>query len=64
MSFDYLAICFTYMTLAVDKMDVCGHIIINTARRERMPKKTKVTWDKRTIGKTESFIYKSECANA
>ena len=29
------------MTLAVDKMDGHGHI--NTARRERLPKKTKVT---------------------
>ena len=28
------------MTLAIDKMD--GHGLINTARRERMPKKTKV----------------------
>ena len=29
------------MTLAVNKMDGRGHI--NTARRERLPKKTKVT---------------------
>ena len=29
------------MTLAVDKMDGCGHI--NTAHRESLPKKTKVT---------------------
>ena len=28
------------MTLAVDRMDGCGHI--NTAGRERLPKKTKV----------------------
>ena len=30
------------MTFAVDKMDGRGHI--NSARRERLPKKTKVTW--------------------
>ena len=30
------------MTLAVDKMD--GHDHINTARLERLSKKTKVTW--------------------
>ena len=30
------------MTLAVDKMD--GHGCINTACRERLPKKIKVTW--------------------
>ena len=31
-----------YVTLAIDKMD--GHGLSNTARRERLPKKTKVTW--------------------
>ena len=31
---------FAYMTLAIDKMD--GHGLINLARHERMPKKTKV----------------------
>ena len=30
------------MTLAIDKMDERGHI--NTARHERLPKKTKVMW--------------------
>ena len=32
---------FIHMTLAVDRMDGYGHI--NTACRERLPKKTKVT---------------------
>ena len=53
------------MTLAVDKMDGCGHI--NKARRKRLPKKTKLTWYtsyKRTARKTERFIYKGEWANA
>ena len=31
-----------FMTLAVDKMDGCGHI--NTARHKRLPNKAKVTW--------------------
>ena len=31
-----------FMTLAIDRMDGHGHI--STARRERLPKKTKVTW--------------------
>ena len=30
-----------HMTLAIDKMDGCGHI--NMARHECLPKKTKVT---------------------
>ena len=30
------------MTLAIDKMDGCGHI--NTACRERLPKKIKAMW--------------------
>ena len=57
---------FIRMTLTIDKMDGCGHI--NTACHERLPKKTEVTWYctsyKRTTGKTEHFIYKSEWANA
>ena len=30
------------MTLAINRMDGCGHI--NTAHCERLSKKTKVTW--------------------
>ena len=53
------------MTLAIDQMDGRGHI--NTAHRERLPKKTKVTQYnsyERTTGKTKHFIYKSKWANA
>ena len=52
------------MTRTVNKMDGRGHI--NTARRECLPKKTKVirTSYKRTTGKMAHFIYKSEWANA
>ena len=32
----------SFMTLAIDKMDV--HNLINIACHERLPKKTKVTW--------------------
>ena len=50
------------MTLTVDKMDEHGHI--DSAHREHLPKKTKVTRYKRASGKTEYLIYKSEWANA
>ena len=39
-----------------------GHF--NTARSERLPKKTKGTGYKRTTQKTERFIYKRKWANA
>ena len=60
-AFNYVLI----MILAVNKMDGCGHI--NTARRERLSKKTKVMQCysyKRITGKTKCFIYISEWANA
>ena len=64
-----MAFPFLYMTLAVNKVN--GHGLSNTAHRERMPKKTKVTQYyiateglPGSINKSEHFNYKGEWANA
>ena len=48
------------MTIAIDKMEVCG--LSNTPHQECILKKTKVMWYS-TVATRQSFSYKGEWAN-